>query len=121
MLRAVFFDVDFTLIYPGPTFRGEGYQAFCARHGIVVDATRFERAVVRAAVVLDSVQDELYNDELFIRYTRRIIEGMGGTAKRSTPARARSTRNGRPTGTSSSTRTCRRRSCTSRRWDCASA
>lgn len=24
--RAVFFDVDFTLIYPGPTFRGEGYQ-----------------------------------------------------------------------------------------------
>lgn len=78
MLRAIFFDVDFTLIYPGPTFRGEGYQAFCARHGIVVDAARFERAVVRAAVVLDSIQDELYNDDLFIRYTRRIIEGMGG-------------------------------------------
>ena len=35
--RAVFFDVDFTLIYPGPTFRGEGYQRFCARHGIAVD------------------------------------------------------------------------------------
>ena len=35
--RAVFFDVDFTLIYPGPTFRGEGYQQFCARHGIAVD------------------------------------------------------------------------------------
>jgi len=79
MLRAVFFDVDFTLIYPGPTFRGEGYQAFCARHGIAVDPTRFERAVVRAAVVLDSIQDELYNDDLFIRYTRRIIEGMGGS------------------------------------------
>ena len=33
--RAVFFDVDFTLIYPGPVFQGEGYRAFCARtrHG----------------------------------------------------------------------------------------
>ncbi len=34
--RAVFFDVDFTLIYPGPTFQGEGYQRFCARHGMQV-------------------------------------------------------------------------------------
>ena len=34
MIRAVFFDVDFTLIYPGPMFRGEGYRAFCARYGI---------------------------------------------------------------------------------------
>ena len=31
--KAIFFDVDFTLIYPGPMFRAEGYQAFCARHG----------------------------------------------------------------------------------------
>ena len=30
--RAVLFDVDFTLIYPGPMFQGEGYHAFCARH-----------------------------------------------------------------------------------------
>ena len=28
-VSAVFFDVDFTLIYPGPTFQGEGYAAFC--------------------------------------------------------------------------------------------
>ena len=35
--QAIFFDVDFTLIYPGPTFQGEGYQAFCARHGMDVD------------------------------------------------------------------------------------
>ena len=33
-MKAVIFDVDFTLIYPGPTFRGEGYRAFCARHGM---------------------------------------------------------------------------------------
>ena len=31
---AVCFDVDFTLIYPGPTFRGEGYREFGDRHGL---------------------------------------------------------------------------------------
>ena len=44
MTRAVLFDVDFTLIYPGPTFQGEGYQAFCARHGMAVDPARFNAA-----------------------------------------------------------------------------
>ena len=37
MIRAVLFDVDFTLIYPGPMFRGEGYHAFCAHYGMDVD------------------------------------------------------------------------------------
>ena len=36
-VSAVFFDVDFTLIYPGPTFQGEGYAAFCERYGMTVD------------------------------------------------------------------------------------
>ena len=27
---AIFFDVDFTLIYPGPAFQGEGYARFSA-------------------------------------------------------------------------------------------
>jgi HAD superfamily hydrolase (TIGR01549 family) len=75
--RAVFFDVDFTLIYPGPTFRGEGYRVFCARHGMDVDASKFSQAVAGAAPLLD-VPDEMYDDEIFIAYTRRIIEGMGG-------------------------------------------
>ena len=78
MTRAVFFDVDFTLIHPGPTFLGEGYRTFCARHGIEVDAAKFEEAVVAAAPFLDS-GDERYTDELFVIYTRRIVEGMGGT------------------------------------------
>jgi putative hydrolase of the HAD superfamily len=75
--RAVFFDVDFTLIHPGPTFLGEGYKAFCARYGIDVDAARFEEAVIAAAPLLDAADDR-YTDELFIVYTRRIVEGMGG-------------------------------------------
>jgi putative hydrolase of the HAD superfamily len=77
-MKAVFFDVDWTLIHPGPMFLGEGYRAFCARYRIEVDATKFEQAVVAAAPLLDA-DDERYTDELFVVYTRRIVEGMGGT------------------------------------------
>jgi putative hydrolase of the HAD superfamily len=76
--RAVFFDVDFTLIYPGPAFRGEGYQAFCAGYGIDADPSRFEAAVASAAPLLDTPEDTSYDDEIFIAYTRHIIEQMGG-------------------------------------------
>jgi len=79
--RAVLFDVDFTLIYPGPTFRGEGYQAFCARHGMGVDPSMFEEGVARAAPLLES-PDDVYDPEIFIAYTSRIIEVMGGTGTR---------------------------------------
>ena len=51
---AVFFDVDFTLIHPGPTFQGVGYRERCARHGIAVDAARFDAAVPRGAGVARS-------------------------------------------------------------------
>jgi putative hydrolase of the HAD superfamily len=75
----VFFDVDFTLIYPGPTFQGEGYRRFCAKHGITVDQGRFGRAVRAASVILDAQQQHVYDAEIFVRYTQRIIEEMGGT------------------------------------------
>ena len=55
-IRAVFFDVDFTLIYPGPTFQGEGYARFCAQEGVIVDPARFELMVSQA---LDGLPDEL--------------------------------------------------------------
>jgi HAD superfamily hydrolase (TIGR01662 family) len=75
--RAVFFDVDFTLIYPGPRFQASGYQEFCARHGIDVDASAFDRAVAGAASGLHA-GDDLYDAQLYVDYTKRIIEGMGG-------------------------------------------
>ena len=75
---AVFFDVDFTLIHPGPRFQGVGYQASCAQYGIAVDVAKFEAAVAGASAVLDSA-DQLYDDAVFVSYTRRIIELMGGT------------------------------------------
>jgi HAD superfamily hydrolase (TIGR01549 family) len=78
---AVFFDVDFTLIHPGPKFQGAGYQASCASHGVEVDVDRFDAAVVGAASVLDEA-DQQYHAELFVRYTARIIELMGGEGPR---------------------------------------
>lgn len=78
-LRAVFFDVDFTLIYPGPVFQGEGYRAFCARHGIAnCDPSAFHPAVASASALLDDSDDHAYDPQVFIRYIRHIIERMGG-------------------------------------------
>lgn len=78
MTRAVFFDVDFTLIYPGPRFQASGYHDFCARHGIEVDPALFANAVAGAASGLDT-GDDTYDAQLYVDYTKRIIEGMGGT------------------------------------------
>jgi HAD superfamily hydrolase (TIGR01549 family) len=77
--EAVLFDVDFTLIEPGPRFQGTGYFASCARHGIVVDPGRFDMAVAGAAEVL-ATGSHRYDPDLFIRYTARIIELMGGSS-----------------------------------------
>jgi putative hydrolase of the HAD superfamily len=76
---AVFFDVDFTLIQPGPRFQASGYAESCARHGVAIDCARFDTAVAAAATVLDSA-DQLYHEDLYLQYTRRIIELMGGVS-----------------------------------------
>ena len=76
--RAVFFDVDFTLIHPGPAFQGHGYYEACARHGVAVDASRFDAAVAEASDTLH-VEGVAYDPGIFVEYTRRIIEGMGGS------------------------------------------
>jgi len=77
LTRAVFFDVDFTLIHPGPAFQGHGYAEACARHGVHVEAARFDAAVAAASATLHS-EGGVYNPAVFIEFTSRIIEGMGG-------------------------------------------
>ena len=76
--KAVFFDVDFTLIYPGPAFQGEGYRRFAAKHAMNVDPARFGGAVLSASHILDQAQDNVYDHRIFIDYTAHIIEYMGG-------------------------------------------
>lgn len=80
MTKAVLFDVDFTLIRPGPTFEGEGYQRFCAGYGIDVDPALFDAAVSSAASLLHLPEDEegMYDERIFVGFTRHIIEQMGG-------------------------------------------
>jgi putative hydrolase of the HAD superfamily len=80
-MKAVFFDVDFTLISPGPMFLGEGYRAFCARYGMEADPAKFDAAVASAAPLLDA-DDAQYDAEIFVAYTRHIIEQMGGAGVR---------------------------------------
>jgi HAD superfamily hydrolase (TIGR01509 family) len=76
--KAVFFDVDFTLIYPGPTFQAEGYRRACAEHGITIDPARFDHATAASSVILDEVEEQIYSHDLFVHYTASIIEHMGG-------------------------------------------
>ena len=82
MIRAVFFDVDFTLIFPGPTFQAEGYRRACAAHGITVDPSRFDHATAASSFILDEVEDQIYTHDLFVHYTASIIEHMGGRGEK---------------------------------------
>ena len=75
--KAVFFDVDYTLIYPGPMFQALGYRQSCERHGITVEEARYPDAVKAALASLDHEQ-VVYDDAVFTRFIRRIIEEMGG-------------------------------------------
>lgn len=78
--RAVFFDVDFTLIHPGPMFQGEGYRDFCARHGLgTCNPGAFEAAVASASSLLDESDDHAYDPALFVRYIRHLLEKMGAS------------------------------------------
>jgi putative hydrolase of the HAD superfamily len=82
VINAVFFDVDFTLIFPGPTFQAEGYRRACAEHGIVVDPEKFDAATAASSVILDDVEEQIYSHDLFVHYTASIIEHMGGRGEK---------------------------------------
>jgi len=82
LIKAVFFDVDFTLIFPGPTFQAEGYRRACAEHGITVDPARFDHATAASSFILDEVEEQIYNHDLFVHYTASIIEQMGGRGEK---------------------------------------
>ena len=81
-VRAVLFDVDFTLARPGPELGPDGYRRAGERHGLDVDASRYEQA--RAAAI-DGLQrhPELHHDEeIWISFTERILRGMGANGAR---------------------------------------
>ena len=80
MLRAVLFDVDFTLALPGPELGAEGYRKLGDRHGLVLDPGRYEESRQLAIASLQRHPDYVHEDELWIAFTERIVRGMGGDA-----------------------------------------
>jgi putative hydrolase of the HAD superfamily len=78
MLRAVIFDVDFTLARPGPELGAEGYRKVGERHGLTLDPAQYEESRLAAIDSLQRHPDHVHDDELWIEFTERIVRGMGG-------------------------------------------
>ncbi len=80
-IRAVLFDVDFTLVRPGPELGPEGYRKLGERHGLALDPGLYEEARARALEDLQRHPDFEHDDEIWVSFTERIIRGMGGDAE----------------------------------------
>ena len=81
MLRAVLFDVDFTLFRPGPELGPEGYRRVGERHGLTLDPGRYEEARAAAIEELQAEGRFVHDDEIWIAFTEKIVRGMGGDAE----------------------------------------
>jgi HAD superfamily hydrolase (TIGR01662 family) len=77
-LRAVLFDVDFTLARPGPELMPEGYVRCGERHGLALDPERYEQARQTALLDLKRHPELDHDEEIWIAFTERIVLGMGG-------------------------------------------
>ncbi|HEY1512333.1 MAG TPA: HAD family hydrolase [Gaiellaceae bacterium] len=77
-VRAVVFDVDFTLAKPGPDLGPEGYERLGARYGLTLDPAAYDDARRAALADLKRHPELDHDEEIWIRFTQRIIEGMGG-------------------------------------------
>lgn len=77
-LRAVLFDVDFTLCRPGPELSAERYARIAARHGVTLDTERYEDAREAAVANLKRHPELLHDETIWHRFTEEIFVGMGG-------------------------------------------
>jgi len=84
VLRAVLFDVDFTLFRPGPELGPEGYRRVGERHGLDLDPVLYDESRTAAIEELQRHRELVHDEEVWIAFTEQIVLGMGGD-----PARAR--------------------------------
>ena len=78
LIEAVVFDVDFTLAKPGPDLGPDGYRRLGRRFGLDLDPSRYDDAR-RAAIATLKRHPELdHDEEIWVLFTERIIQGMGG-------------------------------------------
>jgi len=79
-LRAVLFDVDFTLAKPGPDLGPEGYGRLGKRYGLELDPRLYPEARAAAIASLERHPELRHDEELWFAFTERIVRGMGGDA-----------------------------------------
>src|SRR5205814_2920338 len=77
-LRAVLFDVDFTLCRPGPELSPERYARIAERHGVALDVSSCETAREAAVLNIKRHPEFLHDDAIWHRFTQEIFIGMGG-------------------------------------------
>jgi putative hydrolase of the HAD superfamily len=77
-LRAVLFDVDFTLCRPGPELSADRYARIAARHDVTLDTSRYDDAREAAVLNLKRHPELLHDESIWHRFTEEIFIGMGG-------------------------------------------
>lgn len=77
-LRAVLFDVDFTLCRPGPELSPERYARVAARHGVELDLGRHDTAREAAVQSLKRHPELVHDESIWHAFTEAIFVGMGG-------------------------------------------
>jgi HAD superfamily hydrolase (TIGR01549 family) len=81
-MKAVLFDLDFTLAKPGPDLGPEGYQRLGRRFGLALDPSLYKEARAKAVEGLRKHPDFHHDEEIWVAFTERIIRGMGGDSER---------------------------------------
>src|SRR3712207_7236058 len=76
-LRAVLFDVDFTLARPGPELGPEGYRRVGERHRLELDPARYDDARAAARDRLQRHPELRHDEEIWVAFTADILRGMG--------------------------------------------
>jgi putative hydrolase of the HAD superfamily len=80
-LRAVLFDVDFTLCRPGPELSAERYVRVAARHGVGLDIAAYEEAREAAVLALKRHPELVHDETIWHEFTMNIFVRMGGPSE----------------------------------------
>jgi putative hydrolase of the HAD superfamily len=81
-LRAILFDVDFTIAKPGPDLGPEGYERLGRRFGLALDPDRYGEARAHAVETLQRHPELDHDEEVWVLFTEQIVRGMGGNSDR---------------------------------------
>jgi putative hydrolase of the HAD superfamily len=89
-VKAVFFDVDFTLAKPRPDLGPEGFREIAREHGL--EADRFPEAWAAATRSLPRDPELRHDEKLWPSLSERVFRAMGGEADLARALAARMTR-----------------------------